>query len=65
MSNLTPEDWEEEVTHLQELKKRYDELVGTPGVNPLFALAQINLALVRYGRGERSPALFAEMQGFE
>lgn len=59
-------DWDEALRHFREVRKRYQDLIVTPGVNTTLALENVFHPLaVRFYRGERSPELFKAMMAVE
>ena len=58
-------DWNAAKEHLEGVIKVYNSFVGTPGVNPHFALQGMNADMARFGIGERSKELFDSMMSWE
>jgi hypothetical protein len=55
-------DWNQAFIYFDNVRKQYQELAGTPGVNTSFALEMVFRPIAeRYERGERTVELFAEM----
>ena len=52
--------------HFDDVRKRYQELEGTPGVNTTLALRiTFDPLAIRYNGGERTQALYEEMMAVE
>lgn len=59
-------DWDKALAHFREIRSRYQQLVGTPGVNAALALEHVFQPIAkRYYDGERSQQLFDEMMSVE
>lgn len=55
-------DWEKAKEHFDAVRKQYQDLEGTPGVNTTVALRAVFDPLARrYNNGERTQELFEEM----
>lgn len=55
--------WRDAVRHVSQMRERYLELLGKPGVNATFALNQvIEPLLFRFSGGERTEALYVAMR---
>jgi hypothetical protein len=61
----TSEQWQELHSRLMEVRGNYTDPIGTPGVNVMFALSQVDGLLKRYNGGERSDKLWKEMWSME
>lgn len=57
MKEITEEQWEKALGHLNKHRASYAE-IGGPGI---FGLTMMNLLLARYMRGERTKKLYDEM----
>lgn len=58
--------WENAKQHLDELRKRYEDLEGQPGVNTTLALRGVFDPLAkRYNSGERTKELYDAMMAVE
>lgn len=68
ISSKHPEslDWDKALAHFREVRKQYQDLVVTPGVNATLVLREVfrPLAMRFYG-GERTPELFDAMMAVE
>ncbi|HEX8289792.1 MAG TPA: hypothetical protein VF556_17555 [Pyrinomonadaceae bacterium] len=61
-----PLDWEKAFRHFDAVRKTYQELAGTPGVNASMALEYVFRPLAeRYARGERTRELYDLMMSAE
>ncbi len=59
-------DWDKAKQHFDDVRKRYQELEGTPGVNTTLALRlTFDPLSIRYNNGERSQDLYDEMIAVE
>lgn len=59
-------DWSAALAHFRRVRRQYQELDNSPGVNTALALEYVFRPLSeRYHRGERSPELFREMMTVE
>lgn len=59
-------DWEKAFFHFNEIRARYQDLAGMPGVNTSLALEHVFRPLAeRYERGERTKELYQEMMAVE
>ncbi len=59
-------DWEKAKRHFDAVRKIYEDMEGTPGVNTTFALrAVFDPLAVRYNNGERTQELHDEMLAVE
>lgn len=64
-ARITELEWAEAARHAIDVKERYTELVGLPGVNPTLGLAVIGAALQRFHSGERTVELYDELRKLE
>ncbi len=61
MSEITKEQWVAAKAHFDAVRKQYQDLEGTPGVNTTLALRLTFDPLARrYNSGERSLELYSE-----
>lgn len=59
-------DWKAAFGHFDSVRKSYQELAGTPGVNVSFAFEMVFRPLAeRFESGERSAELYEEMMAVE
>lgn len=59
-------DWNQAFIYFDNVRRQYQELAGTPGVNTAFALEMVFRPIAeRYERGERTVELFAEVISVE
>lgn len=63
--DISEGDWVSAKAKLEELIYRYSQLIGTPGVNPFFALINMGDYKVRYTNGERSLELYETIMELE
>jgi predicted Ser/Thr protein kinase len=64
--NETDLDWKTAKQHFDEVRRRYQDLEGMPGVNTSLALRfTFDPLSVRFNKGERSEELFNEMSSVE
>lgn len=63
---ITDEDWDKVKQRFDTIRKQYQDMEGTPGVNTTYALRIVFDPLAkRYNRGERTQGLYDEMMGVE
>lgn len=59
---MTEMDWDKAKQHFDKVRKEYQDLEGTPGVNTTFALrVSFDPLARRYNNGERSQELHTDM----
>lgn len=59
-------DWDKAETHFTDVLEEYKELVGTPGVNVIFAMVRtFDPLLKRFKAGERTKDLYDAMMGVQ